>query len=90
MQLLTSGTQLTNIMYRKGLALALACAAVAHAHRPEAYDANDGREDHRVTYDVAVIGGGSSGSYAAARLKQQGFKVVVIEREGRLGGMLPS
>lgn len=40
-----------------------------------------------LTYDVAVIGGGASGAYAAARLQQQGIKVVVIERNGRLGGM---
>ena len=36
--------------------------------------------------DVAVIGGGSSGTYAAVRLKQKGKSVVVIEAQDRLGG----
>ena len=37
-------------------------------------------------YDVAVIGGGSAGVYAAVRLKDQGKKVAVIERQNYLGG----
>lgn len=39
-----------------------------------------------MTVDVAVIGGGGGGAYAAARLHQQGYKVALIERDGRLGG----
>lgn len=37
-------------------------------------------------YDVAVIGRGSSGIYAAVRLKDLGKKVAVIERHDYLGG----
>lgn len=36
--------------------------------------------------DVAVIGGGSSGTYSAIRLQQQGHSVALIEKENRLGG----
>ncbi|MEO6603758.1 MAG: FAD-dependent oxidoreductase [Polyangiaceae bacterium] len=36
--------------------------------------------------DVAIIGGGGAGTYAALRLRDQGKSVAVIERTGRLGG----
>lgn len=36
--------------------------------------------------DVAIIGGGSSGTYAAVRLQDHGKNVVVIERNSFLGG----
>ncbi|RYO88001.1 hypothetical protein DL766_004976 [Monosporascus sp. MC13-8B] len=36
--------------------------------------------------DVAIIGGGSSGTYAAIRLKDLGKTVVVVEKAGELGG----
>ena len=38
--------------------------------------------------DVCVIGGGSSGTYAAIRLQQMGMDVALIEEKDRLGGML--
>lgn len=75
-------------MHRRGLALALGCAAVAHATPSKPHTTVDDVEAQELTYDVAVIGGGASGAYAAARLQQEGIKVVVIEREDRLGGML--
>jgi phytoene dehydrogenase-like protein len=37
-------------------------------------------------YDVAIIGGGSSGTYTAIQLQKAGKSVAVIERNGRLGG----
>jgi hypothetical protein len=39
-----------------------------------------------VDVDVAVIGGGSVGTYAAIQLKDQGKKVLLIEKKDRLGG----
>lgn len=36
--------------------------------------------------DVCIIGGGSSGTYAAVRLTDEGHSVAVIEREDHLGG----
>lgn len=36
--------------------------------------------------DVAIIGGGSSGTYAAVQLKRSGYSVAVVEKAGRLGG----
>ncbi|KAE8146572.1 hypothetical protein BDV25DRAFT_143571 [Aspergillus avenaceus] len=38
--------------------------------------------------DVAVIGGGASGTYAAVRLHSQDQKVVLIETKNRLGGQV--
>lgn len=46
-----------------------------------------GKDDPDViARDVAIIGGGASGTYAAVRLKQLGQSVVLIEQEDRLGG----
>jgi heterodisulfide reductase subunit A len=43
-----------------------------------------------ITQSVLVIGGGVAGMRAALDLEAQGFKVYLIEKEGRLGGMLNS
>ncbi|TID22046.1 flavin-containing superfamily amine oxidase [Venturia nashicola] len=39
-----------------------------------------------ITRDVCIIGGGSSGTYSAVRLNQQGKSVAVIEKQALLGG----
>ncbi|WYZ36245.1 hypothetical protein EsH8_XI_000128 [Colletotrichum jinshuiense] len=39
-----------------------------------------------ITRDVAVIGGGNSGTYAAIRLTDLGQSVVVVEKQAQLGG----
>lgn len=39
-------------------------------------------------YDVAVIGGGPAGLAAALAAEKEGARVILIEREGRLGGIL--
>lgn len=39
-------------------------------------------------YDVAVIGGGPAGMAAALAAEKQGARVLLIEREARLGGIL--
>ncbi|RYP10950.1 hypothetical protein DL765_007953 [Monosporascus sp. GIB2] len=43
-------------------------------------------DNNIIEKDVAVIGGGSSGTYAAIRLKDLGADVVVIEKAEELGG----
>ena len=39
-------------------------------------------------YDVLVIGGGAAGMASAMEVYRRGFKPVIVEREGRLGGIL--
>ncbi|KAJ7736198.1 hypothetical protein DFH07DRAFT_927854 [Mycena maculata] len=39
-----------------------------------------------ISRDVVVIGGGSSGTYAAVNLLARGLSVAVLEKQGRLGG----
>jgi hypothetical protein len=39
-----------------------------------------------ITRDVCIIGGGSTGTYSAIRLRDMGKSVVVVEREAILGG----
>lgn len=36
--------------------------------------------------DVAIVGGGSSGTYSALNLKDKGKSVIVVEKEDRIGG----
>lgn len=45
-----------------------------------------GQCDNVIDRDVAIIGGGSSGTYAAVRLRDQGKSVVLIEKNDVLGG----
>lgn len=42
--------------------------------------------DQVITRDVSIIGGGSSGTYAAIQLRDAGKSVAVIEQTERLGG----
>jgi heterodisulfide reductase subunit A-like polyferredoxin len=43
--------------------------------------------DETIIRDVCILGGGSTGTYAAVRLSQDlGKSVVVVEKTGRLGG----
>ena len=39
--------------------------------------------------DAVVIGGGSAGMAAALRLRQEGARVIIVERDAFLGGILP-
>ncbi|KAJ5887760.1 hypothetical protein N7495_007801 [Penicillium taxi] len=43
-------------------------------------------EDTTIVRDVAIIGGGSAGTYAAVRLRDEGKSVIVIEKSDILGG----
>ncbi|KAM0804918.1 hypothetical protein BDR22DRAFT_473633 [Usnea florida] len=66
-----------------GLASALASNCISNTSQfdPVCYDGDD-----IITRDVAVIGGGSSGTYAAIKLKDMGKSVVIVERASLLGG----
>ncbi|KAI1911355.1 hypothetical protein LOZ12_003104 [Ophidiomyces ophidiicola] len=43
-------------------------------------------QEEVITADVCVIGGGSTGTYAGVKLKDEGKSVVIIEQEDHLGG----
>ncbi|MBQ2991963.1 MAG: FAD-dependent oxidoreductase [Clostridia bacterium] len=43
-------------------------------------------EDEVLTYDVVVVGGGAAGIGAAANAKDAGASVLLIEKQGRMGG----
>ena len=43
-------------------------------------------EKYIIARDICVIGGGSSGTYAAVRLRDMNQSIVIVEREDRLGG----
>jgi len=43
-------------------------------------------ESNTIERDICIIGGGSSGTYAAVRLLQSGKSVALIEKQDRLGG----
>ncbi|KAL9617235.1 MAG: hypothetical protein Q9160_007963 [Pyrenula sp. 1 TL-2023] len=66
-------------LYQLLVTAAFACAASID-------DASFAAAD-TITKDVAIIGGGASGTYAAVRLREDLKKsIVVIEKENRLGG----
>ncbi len=44
-------------------------------------------KEHRESFDVAVIGGGSAGLAAAVSAAREGARVLLLERHGYLGGM---
>lgn len=46
----------------------------------------DWDEKDIITRDICIIGGGSSGTYAAVRLRDMNQSVVIVERKNRLGG----
>ncbi|KAE8168666.1 hypothetical protein BDV40DRAFT_2570 [Aspergillus tamarii] len=39
-----------------------------------------------ITRDVAILGGGSTGTYAAVQLRERGHSVALVEQKARLGG----
>lgn len=61
----------------------LACIGIGNSLPVNPSDFNDSQI---TTRDVCVIGGGSAGTYAAIRLRQNGSSVAVVEQNGRLGG----
>jgi hypothetical protein len=50
------------------------------------FDSQSYLADHIITRDVVIIGGGSSGTYAAVNLRRLGKSVVVVEKDATLGG----
>lgn len=44
--------------------------------------------EHKLTYDVVVIGGGPAGTVAAISAAREGASVLLVEQNGYLGGML--
>lgn len=66
--------------------MAGAAVAATAALRPGTALASAGGRGRVVERDVCVIGGGSSGTYTAVRLRDLGRSVVVVERGSRLGG----
>jgi hypothetical protein len=60
--------------------------ALATPNQTPAFDLNSFSEADTITRDVAIIGGGSGGTYSAINLQDLGKSVIVIEKKGRLGG----
>ena len=44
--------------------------------------------EHKLNYDVIVIGGGPAGTVAAIAAAREGATVLLVEQNGYLGGML--
>lgn len=71
---------------RQALRTIAAAAATAVASGPAVAWASGGDVSQTIERDVVVIGGGSSGTYTAVRLRDLGKSVLVVERKDRLGG----
>ncbi|KAL2819007.1 hypothetical protein BDW59DRAFT_126269 [Aspergillus cavernicola] len=66
--------------------LAYLAVTVVSSPAPQSYNLSAFDPKDIITRDVAVIGGGSSGTYSAISLLDKGKSVIVIEKQGRLGG----
>lgn len=67
------------------LAVSLLATAVALPDSPQPLNLGDDSSDV-ITRDVLIIGGGSSGTYSALKLRDLGKSVAVVEAKGLLGG----
>ena len=67
------------------------CCVVAHPASEPVLSSDDDfninwKAEDIITCDVAIIGGGASGTYSAIRLRDMNQSVVLIEHKDRLGG----
>jgi len=58
----------------------------AFAQNTSQFDPSNYASDDVITRDVAVVGGGATGTYGAINLKLLGKSVVLVEKEAMLGG----
>ncbi|KFX98706.1 hypothetical protein V490_02160 [Pseudogymnoascus sp. VKM F-3557] len=63
----------------------LCLAAISLAKRDQ-FDATSYSSSNVIMRDAVIIGGGATGTYAAIKLRDMGKTVVLVERNGRLGG----
>ncbi|KAL2197506.1 hypothetical protein P885DRAFT_35714 [Corynascus similis CBS 632.67] len=69
--------------------IALSSGPLSHALAPKPrnlFDDQSYAPGDIITRDVAIIGGGSSGTYSAINLRALGKSVVVVEKTPRMGG----
>lgn len=75
---------------RSGSILALlACfglQAVAGLSQAQPWDLGNFKPENIVFKDIAIIGGGSAGTYSAINLRDKGKSVIVVEKKDRIGG----
>lgn len=71
------------LVYTATLALCCSRSAFVYSHH---YGSPAFKPDDIIVRDVAIIGGGSSGTHAAISLKDKGKSIVVVEKQARLGG----
>ena len=64
----------------------IALRATASPYPSSIIDTTQFKPSDIITRDVAIIGGGSAGTYSAISLKDKGKSVIVVERTNRLGG----
>jgi hypothetical protein len=75
-----------SVNFSGSLSACLLATTVVASTTPSPFDAKLFKSQNIITRDVAVIGGGAAGTYAAISLKDKGKSVVVIEKQGKLGG----
>ena len=64
----------------------LGLSSVLALHKRDEFDPQTYASNEVIARDVAIIGGGATGTYGAINLREAGKSVVVVERNGRLGG----
>ncbi|KAF2733973.1 amine oxidase, flavin-containing superfamily [Polyplosphaeria fusca] len=67
-------------------ALSVCFAPVFSTSHKYDLDPKNWKPEDVITRDVAIVGGGSSGTYSALSLKDKGKSIIVIEKKARMGG----
>lgn len=75
----------TKMQTRASLGALVAIATIAFGTADE-FDSTNYDAKDTITRDIAVIGGGSSGTYGAVNLHVMGKSVILVEKEDVLGG----
>lgn len=80
--------ELNSISLFKTLAFSVTVFSVMiHGHRSPSLEAGDYDIDDVIVRDIAIVGGGASGTYAAVRLQQDFNKsIILVEHRKALGG----
>ena len=60
--------------------------SVLALEKRDEFDPQNYASDDVIARDVAIIGGGATGTYGAINLREVGRSVVVVERNAELGG----
>ena len=61
-----------------------------HTKKVKKISHNKTKKNHSNTYDIVIIGAGFSGLYCAYKLKDKIKKILIVEKDNKIGGRIIS